>query len=215
MKLLKQGFVKSQLFNWVVLCALFLVTIVYLSFPINANATTGINPQINFQGKLVTSSGTNVADSNYSVTFSLYTVSTGGTALASETDSVSTTNGIFQVTFSSLLSGVDFNQYPLYLGIKVGSDAEMTPRILFTAVPYAFESQQVNGLTVTDNGANTLSIAANKTFTVNNSLTLSGTDSTSFSFPSTSGGVVVTSNAPAQTIGGSLTLSNYASSNGG
>ncbi len=63
----------------------------------SAYAATGINRQINFQGKLVDNNGLNVADSTYSVVFSLYTVSANGSAIWTETDSVTTSNGIFQV----------------------------------------------------------------------------------------------------------------------
>src|SRR6185369_2647901 len=58
----------------------------------------------------------------------------------------------------------------------------------------------INGLTITNNGTNTLNIAAGKTLAVNNSLTFNGTDATTFTFPSTTGGTVITSNAPSQTI---------------
>jgi len=44
----------------------------------------------------------------------------------------------------------------------------------------------VNGLTITNNGTNTLNIATGKTLAINNSLTLSGTDGTSFTLPSSS-----------------------------
>ena len=44
----------------------------------------------------------------------------------------------------------------------------------------------INGLTLTNNGANTLTIAAGKTLTVNNSLTFSGIDGTTFSLPAVS-----------------------------
>lgn len=48
----------------------------------------------------------------------------------------------------------------------------------------------VNGLTVTNNGSNTLNIATGKTLTVNNSLTFTGTDGTIFVLPTTSDDLV-------------------------
>lgn len=173
---------------------LFLTCLFLSIFTKSVSAASGINQTINFQGKLVNSDGTNVSNGTYSIVFSLYTVSSGGSAAWTETDSVTTTDGVFRVglggttTFSS--ASIDFNSDTYYLGIKVGSDAEMTPRVQFTAVPYAFNAQKVAGLTVTNNGGNTLNIAANKTFTVNNTLGLSGTDGTTFTFPSTSDTVV-------------------------
>ncbi len=156
-----------------------------------ANAATGMNKTINFQGKLVDNTGLNVADGTYTVVFSLYTVSSGGANIWTETQSVTTTNGIFQVQLgssTSLPGSVDFNTDNIYLGIKVGSDAEMTPRIQFTAVPYAFNAQRVNGLFVTNGSGNpfstttTLQIGDGKTVAINNGLTLAGTDGTTITF---------------------------------
>jgi fibronectin-binding autotransporter adhesin len=118
-----------------------------------AYAAVGINNEINFQGKLVSSSGVDVPDSTYTVVFSLYNSSSGGTAIWTETDSVTTTTGIFQVELganTTLPGNVNFNSSNLYLGIKVGTDAEMTPRIQFTAVPYAFNSSALDGVVATE-----------------------------------------------------------------
>ena len=48
----------------------------------------------------------------------------------------------------------------------------------------------VNGLTITNNGGNTLNIAAGKTAAITNSLTLAGTDGTTLTLPSTSDTVI-------------------------
>ncbi len=69
----------------------FVVVISLCSFPFvigKAHAATGINKQINFQGKLVDNNGLNVADNTYTVVFSLYAVSSSGTVLWTESDSV-------------------------------------------------------------------------------------------------------------------------------
>lgn len=110
-----------------------------------------INPQINFQGKLTNTDGTNVTNGTYSIVFSIYSVASGGSAIWTETQgSVTVTDGIFQVALGSITSlpgSVDFNSASLYLGIKVGADAEMTPRVQFTATPYAFNSDRLGGVT--------------------------------------------------------------------
>ncbi|QQS20045.1 hypothetical protein IPL85_01135 [Candidatus Saccharibacteria bacterium] len=120
----------------------------FLSSP---HTDAAINQQINFQGKLTNPDGTNVTNGAYSIVFSIYTVSSGGSAVWTETQpSVSVADGIFQVSLGSVTSlpgSVDFNTNSLYLGVKVGADAEMTPRIQFTASPYAFNADQVDGLT--------------------------------------------------------------------
>ena len=114
-----------------------------------ASAAVGINHQINFQGKLVNLNGTNVTDGSYSVVFSIYNVASAGANLWTETQPVTVTNGIFQVNLGSvttLPASVDFNTDNIYLGIKVGADAEMTPRVQFTSVPQAFNSEKLGGL---------------------------------------------------------------------
>jgi hypothetical protein len=136
-------------------------------------SAVGIRETINFQGKLVNSAGLNVADGNYSVVFSLYTVSSGGTYIWQETQNVSTVDGLFRVELGSVssLSSVNFNDDSLYLGIKVGADAEMTPRVRYTATPYAFQAKNVSWSGLQSPNANTsLSMAAYTT-----SLLYSGT----------------------------------------
>src|SRR5690606_29966774 len=64
-------------------------------------AAPGINQTINFQGRLANPNGTVIADGSYSVVFSLYTQSSGGSNIWTETQSVSTTSGIFRVSLGS------------------------------------------------------------------------------------------------------------------
>ena len=122
-----------------------------------AKAATGIYKTINFQGKVVNSDGTNVADGDYDFVFSLYTVDTAGSAVWTESrttvNQVTVTDGVFRVALgevTTLPGSIDFNTDNIYLGINFNSDGEMTPRVRFTAVPYAFNALKVAGLTVTD-----------------------------------------------------------------
>ncbi|HRH26106.1 MAG TPA: hypothetical protein PLF31_01390, partial [Candidatus Paceibacterota bacterium] len=109
------------------------------------------NPQINYQGKLVGSTGSAVSNGTYAMEFKLYTVASGGVAIWTETrtggDEVTVTDGLFSVMLGEVatLAGVDFNQ-TLYLGVKIESDAEMTPRKKLGAVPAAFVSENTNTL---------------------------------------------------------------------
>lgn len=133
-----------------VLCALI--------FPSPTSAT--INPQISFQGKLTNPDGTNLTNNNYTVRFRIYNHASNDAAntcsanscLWEETKSVAVADGIFQTSLgdtTTLPGSVDFNTASLYLGVKVGSDAEMTPRIRFTASPYAFNSDRLGGIAST------------------------------------------------------------------
>ena len=127
------------------LCILLITGVVLFGLPAKTVvAATGILEQINFQGKVVNkTSGTNLSDASYSFTFSLYSASSGGTAIWTETKSLSVTNGIFQTMLgdtTALPGSVDFNTDNLYLGVSFNGDGEMTPRIRLAAVPYAFNA---------------------------------------------------------------------------
>lgn len=131
--------------------AIFSVALLLFVFVLNnSRADAAINSQINFQGKLTNTNGTNVTNGTYSIEFNIYTVSSGGAAVWTETQgSVSVTDGIFRVSLGSVTSlpgSVNFNSNSLYLGIKVGADPEMTPRVQFTAAPYAFNSDTLDGI---------------------------------------------------------------------
>jgi len=134
-----------------------LIAISFFVFKSSSKAETGINRQINFQGKLVKTDGTNVTNGSYTIVFSLYGFDSGSTAVWTESQSVSVNDGIFQAALGSVTpipASFNFNWDGLYLGIKVGSDNEMTPRIRMSAVPFAFNAEKVAGLTVQDESGN-------------------------------------------------------------
>ena len=92
--------------------------------------------QINFQGRLVSSDATPIT-SNVSVTFDLYDDVTSGNKISTETRSVTpNSNGAFSVLLG--FNPSTFDESDRWIGVKVGTDSEMTPRQKFAAVPYAF-----------------------------------------------------------------------------
>ncbi len=106
-------------------------------FVISSAAYASVPQTINYQGKLTDSGGAAV-NATVTMVFSIYNGSTGGTALWTETHSVDVVNGIYSVTLgdSTPITLPFDEQY--YLGVKVGSDAEMTPRQALTSVGYSF-----------------------------------------------------------------------------
>lgn len=98
--------------------------------------------QITVQGRLTNTTTLGAMYGTYSVNFSLWSASSGGTMYFNQTQSVTTDlSGLY----AAVLTGIplDFaNQY--YLGVKVASDAEMTPRMNLTAVPYAFMAMNLS-----------------------------------------------------------------------
>ncbi|UCE07404.1 MAG: hypothetical protein JSW07_05065, partial [bacterium] len=103
---------------------------------------------INYQGLLMDpGTGQPVADATYSITFSIYDVASGGSAIWIETQDVQTKDGSYSVLLGSTtpLTPTIFSGPEKYLGIKVGSDPEMTPRKQIVSVAYAITSSGVSG----------------------------------------------------------------------
>lgn len=161
--------------------------------PISIFAATGINEQIHFQGKVVNSDGTNVANGDYDFVFKIYTVDSGGVAVWTETretaDQVTVTDGIFSVNLGSVTAlpgSIDFNTDNIFLGIEFNGDGEMSPRVQFTAVPYAHNAAKVGGLTVTDTtGTLTIPNGTTIAFSGANNLTLTTSGVTTLTLPTT------------------------------
>lgn len=172
----------------ILLGALLAVTGFAVFFAASAHTDAAINPQINFQGKLTNPDGTNVTNGTYSIAFSIYTVSSGGAAVWTETQSsVAVVDGIFQVALGSVTAlpgSVNFATNSLYLGVKVGADAEMTPRIRFTAAPYAFNAFTADNATqlggIASSGYVQLSPGAQQTGNINVSGNVSAGSSLTF-----------------------------------
>ncbi len=98
--------------------------------------------EINYQGRLTDLSGTPITG-NYNIVFKLYDAETGGSALWTETHTaVPVSGGFFSVKLGSIntLTPVDFSKQ-FYLGIQVGADPEMSPRLKLEDVPHALGSK--------------------------------------------------------------------------
>ncbi|MEZ5357338.1 MAG: hypothetical protein R3F48_00815 [Candidatus Zixiibacteriota bacterium] len=109
-----------------------------------AAAVSAKGPRVvTYQGRLTDASGAPVPDGTYNITFSIYKTPTGTDSLwTSDAQSVTITGGLFSYDLGSNvpLPTRVFDNNVRYLGIKVGSDAELTPRIQLMSVPYAVES---------------------------------------------------------------------------
>jgi Phage Tail Collar Domain len=93
---------------------------------------------VGYQGRLYDQNG-NPISGTLSVVFSLYPAASAGTAVWTETQSVTFADGYFTAQLGSVTAfpASTFNGSVLYLGVKVGTDAEMTPRASVASVPYA------------------------------------------------------------------------------
>lgn len=125
---------------------LFLIVVITFSAINIFNQT--IPKLISYQGVLTDIHGIVVPDGNYSLTFKLYNDAMAGTQLWTEGQSISVTNGIFNVILGSVTAlNLPFNA-PYWLGIRVGTDAELSPRIQLTSVGYAFRTLKADTASV-------------------------------------------------------------------
>ena len=102
---------------------------------------------INYQGVLTDAAGNPVNDT-LSVQFSIYATATGGSALWTETQTVTITDGVFNVLLGSVnpLPYSTFAGDERYLSLKVDSDLEMVPRKKLVSVGYSFHSNNSDSL---------------------------------------------------------------------
>ena len=136
------------------LCALFSVFLFQ-----TPTTDAAINPQLAFYGTLQNTSGANLSGT-YDMVFKFYDAPSGGILLdtsvhtASNGNPVAVSSGAFRVDLGSgtgnSLAGIDFTKNTIYVGLTIGSDSEMAPRERLTAVPYAFNSDTLDGYHATD-----------------------------------------------------------------
>ena len=105
-------------------------------------------PLMNYQGYLTDPGGTPIHGAVQMV-FSIYDVSTGGTALWNEAQSVAVNQGVYSVNLGDINPLILPFDKPYYLGVKVGIDSEMTPRRVLTSVGYAFTANTALNLVCT------------------------------------------------------------------
>jgi len=105
---------------------------------------------INYQGKL-TDSGGNPLNGVFSITFHLYNVSSGGSSLWNETQSVQVIDGIYGIELGSVspFPADLFDSDALYLEVIIGSET-LSPRQRFTSTAFSMkagDAETVAGLT--------------------------------------------------------------------
>ncbi len=126
-------------------------------------------------------------DGAYSITFSLYNVEAGGSALWSETKKVAVNKGLFSSLLgdTKALNLADFNGQDLWLGVQVGSDEEASPRQRLAHSAYALHAdmaisaeQATNAATA--NYATSAGSAANANYATSAGSTANADNSTLF-----------------------------------
>jgi hypothetical protein len=139
---------------------------------------------LNIQGIIRKSTGANLDDGTYSMTFRLYTTSSGGTNIWSEThDNMDVTSGVYGAVLGLINPfTIPFDQ-PYFLGISVDGGVEVSPRLRLTASPYTlsligqsniFPSTGTVGLGTTSPDTNAIMHVKNNTGT--SRITIEGKD---------------------------------------
>lgn len=118
------------------------LALVLFAFVLVASGCLG--PQFTYQGRLTDASG-NPLNGTYLFTFKLYKTATGGTAIYTETETVTVTNGLFDVVVGpdNIVAGLKPEDLadPLYLEVTVSNFSitqTLSPRQRLYGAPYAF-----------------------------------------------------------------------------
>jgi hypothetical protein len=129
---------------------LFIIILLFTSMCLWAQ---NVPQTIDYQGRLADSSG-NYLNGVVTVNFLIFYVETGGTAMWSETQDVSTANGIFHVLLGSTVSFPTdlFDNADRWLELIVSGET-LSPRTVIASVPYSLkagDAHLLNGLSSTD-----------------------------------------------------------------
>ncbi|MCF7910782.1 hypothetical protein K9L16_03855, partial [Candidatus Pacearchaeota archaeon] len=114
-----------------------------------ASLASAIPQTFSINGRLTNQTTGDALTGTYSVNFSIYDNYTSGSPLWSGVYSVTTdSNGVCHVLLNNI--DLDFGEQ-YYLGMKVGSDSEMSPRVNLTSSPYSFRANISDTLNETGN----------------------------------------------------------------
>jgi cytoskeletal protein CcmA (bactofilin family) len=177
--------------GWHITVLVFMLLFIAFGPPV---AQAEVPRYINYQGKLTDSDDNPITD-EVDITVRIYNAVSGGTALWTETQTVTVTKGIFNMLLGSTtaLTSLDFNSAYWY-SVEVESDGEMTPRQRLTAVGYAINADKLDGYNATDflaaapSGALSLTGGANENIEINPT----GTGDVVVTIDSTSGDFKIT-----------------------
>jgi hypothetical protein len=127
---------------------------------------------INYQGMLTDNGGTPLSG-DFDLTFTIYDAPTNGTALWTETHTaVPVENGLFNVILGGETTPIPasvFDAPERYLGIKVETDPELTPRIQLTSMGYAYRTEMA-GHAIFADSAGITTPGSGSNWTLNNSV---------------------------------------------
>jgi len=119
------------------------LALLMMIFFLSTNIFAQIPRMINYQGILLESDEQPVAEGDYKLTFNLYD-DVGTMLWTEEHPKVLVVDGIFHVLLGTINHiGLPFDK-PYFLGIQVGNEPELTPRMMMTSACYSFKAEDAN-----------------------------------------------------------------------
>lgn len=106
---------------------------------VSVTALAQMPKTLNYQGTLAKGSAP-VVDGDYTVTFRLYTASAGGSAVWSESQSVTARNGVFNAILGKTVALPASFSTSYWMSLQVGADPELSPRLEMTGVSYSMHA---------------------------------------------------------------------------
>lgn len=107
-------------------------------FCVSQMVAQGVVGTLRIQGTLKNNNGQPVADGAYALTFKIYTSEAGGTAIWTETQpAINLSGGVYSAVLGSVSPLTPAFDVPYWLGVTIGSGAELQPLTALTAAPYA------------------------------------------------------------------------------
>jgi hypothetical protein len=107
--------------------------------------------KINDEGRLFDATTSAPVSGNHTFKFAIYSASSGGSPVWSQTSTVMVDNGYYEATLDGSSTAAMpfpaglFNGAELYLGLTIDADAEMSPRQPIDSVPYAMTAGNAIG----------------------------------------------------------------------
>jgi hypothetical protein len=116
------------------------MNMILLSLAIFGSSIAAIPQTVSYQGVLRNADGSLVSNGNYQMTFRIYGTQTAETSLWAETQTLSVSAGIFSAILGSITTlDLPFDQ-AYWLGVSIGEDPELSPRVALTSTPYSYYS---------------------------------------------------------------------------
>ncbi|MCC6189969.1 MAG: hypothetical protein IT318_13120 [Anaerolineales bacterium] len=114
-----------------------------LSAPLRTTVT--VPNEVGFEGYLAGGEGDPLPDDAYELTFRVYTAGVDGTVLYTETQTITTTNGLYSALIGSV-TPLPANLFDgeRWIGVTVDQDDELTPRTRVASVPFALNAENAN-----------------------------------------------------------------------